>query len=484
LGGRQAIRFLVTLILARILAPDDYGLLAMATVVTGLAEVLRNFGLSKVIIQRKVVGEELLSSLFFVNVVIGCLLVVGLIGIGPVFSCVYADERVARLITALSLPLLFNALGQVYYSLLLRRMAFSRLALVDWINATVQGATSIGLALCGWGVWGLVWGIVAASAVRNLLLHFFCRWRPRATFRWSEVRAVSGFAANAFGYSIVSYFTLNADSAIIGAVFGSELLGFYSLGYGTVLKLPLSLFAVLGHVLFPVFSRMQDNHGRLKATYLRALSGVMFLAFPAVLGLVVLAEPFVGVALGKKWLPIVPIICLLSPVAMLHPVDSLRPHILLSVGRADVLFRWEVVSGTLRILSLLAGVPWGLHGVLVAYVVTYCTLTMIGLLITFRHVHNLSIHDIVRPLAYYGGLAGIMAASVLACRTLLEQIETPDVFILGTGVATGVLVYVALILTTRPVALRDFVRLLLNRSQSRTCDQPQPSLSRDGNAAS
>ena len=461
--GKQLIRFVTMIIMVRILTPESFGLLAMAMVVTGFVDKFRNLGFIQVIIQRKELSEELLSSLFYVILAIACLMAAGVTALSPVFSWVYGEPQVAPIIAVLSLTFIISALARVQLSLLTREMAFRRLAVITTAGAVLMDFITILLALCGWGVWSLVWGSLVGSSVRMILLYVACPWRPQLLFRWSEVRGCLAFGLNLTGYSMFNYFARNADKFIIGAFLGAVPLGFYSTA-ARFLRLPQDAISrVLGRVLFPAFSKMQSDDARLKSVYLRSCGAIAIISFPMMLGLLVTARPFVEVVLGAQWLPSVPLLIVLSLVGLVQSVQMTVEQLFMAKGRADWMFRWGIVSGIFLICGLAAGVPWGILGVTVAYALATLVLLIPSFWIPFKLVEGLNLRELFKTLAPYACCSIAMALLVAGCRSGLEYADAPTNLVFAACVAVGVISYMAMILWSQPRALDDAKTLLGGR---------------------
>jgi PST family polysaccharide transporter len=238
-------------------------------------------------------------------------------------------------------------------------------------------------------------------------------------------------------------------------------LGFYAMAYGIMLKPRDAVTGVLMRVLFPAFSRMQDDDERLKAAYLRACGAIAFVTFPMMLGLLAVAQPFVQVVLGEKWLPIVPLICVFAPLGALQSVWSSVGNVFLAKGRADWYFRWGIAGGVLFVTSFFAGLPWGIFGVAVSYALTCAIWSIVSFWIAFKLVNDLSIWDLAKVLQPYTVGAGAMALLVILCRFLLASLGMPQPIVLFTAVAIGIVTYGVMVLLLRPPALDDLLRLIL-----------------------
>jgi len=458
--GAQGMQVVVSLVLARLLAPEYFGLLAMATVVTGFVNVFKNLGFASAIIQRKTIDARLLSTLFWVNLGM-CLLVTGvLVGISPAAAWVYDDPRVAPIVAVLSINFLLAGFTMIPTAVLTRRMAFNKLAVREIAAVIVGGTTSITLAAFGWGVWALVAGSLADSAAQMVLINLLSPFRPRLVFDGQGLRECLGFGLNLTGFNIFNYFARNADNFIIGIFLGPVALGYYALAYKLMLLPRDAVTNVVTRVLFPAFSRMQGDDERLANAYLRTCGAIAFVTFPMMAGLAVIARPFVEVVLGDKWLPAVPLIWILAPVGMLQSVWSTAGQIFLAKGRADWQFRWGVLAGLIIVGSFVLGLPWGVVGVASAYALACFALAIPGFYLPFSLVGGLRIRHLVRTLLPYGFSASAMALLVGTSQYVLERLGLAPTAFLALSVALGMFTYFFLTLWIRPPAVADLSKLL------------------------
>lgn len=461
--GRQAVQFGVSIVLARLLLPQDYGLLAMAAVFVGFLGVFMTMGFGTAVIQRREVSDALLSSLYYVVLAVAAVLTVATLVAAPLCAWIYHDPRVMPVMAVLGASFLLSAPGVIPSALLNRQMRFGRLAVVELISVVIGGVASLTLAFAGFGVWALVIWLLASTAVSSVLYQAVCGWRPRLTFNWAEVRSVWNFGANVTGFSMFSYFASNADKFIIGVFFGAGPLGYYSLAYNILLKPSEAVTTVLLRVLFPILSRTQDDDARFKALYLRACGAIAFVTFPMMLGLTAVAHPFVQVVLGEKWLPAVPLIVILAPVGALQAVWGPVRLLFLAKNRTDWYFRIGVAQSCVMVCAFFAGIPWGTLGVAVAYVVVNLFWLPVWLWLGSKLVTGMRMREFGIELLPYGLLSLVMFFVVLMFEKTLNSIGVAEPVVLVISVAVGVCVYVGASLMTQPTALTDLARMLPTR---------------------
>ncbi len=456
----EAVTFVTSMVVARVLQPDDYGLMGMAVVFVGLLGLWQSLGFNLAIVQRKECSEAFLHTVFFINLAMG-IIFASLMGLGsPLIAAMCGDDRVGPLVAVLGIAFLFITPGMVPSAILTRDMSFDRLALVGIVSAIATAIVAVVLAYTGFGVWSLVVASVAGQLVQTLTLFAVSDWRPQLVFRWSEVRPVLSFGLNFTGNLTLRHFASESDKFIIGRFLGTTLLGYYSLAY-RILNLPRqAIYQIVGAVLLPKLSRLQDDDAELKDVYLRTCGAIAFATFPLMLGIMCIATPFVTVVLGVKWLPSVPLILILAPIGMLQSVELTTNQLFIAKGRTDWMFRWSLVNGTLTVGSFLAGLPWGIQGMAISYSLVSLVLFFGVYAIVFRLVVNLSIGDLMRTLLPHLASAGTMAMIVTGSRMALESNGASNVFVLVSCVTIGVLSYSGITMFFPPACLEDYRRIL------------------------
>jgi len=263
LAGRQGIQWAATVVLARLLAPSDFGLLTMSAVAIAIADLLGDLGTSSAVIQRKDPSQALLSSVFWTNVGIGLLSAVALFALSPLVASYYREPRISLILKVLALVLPISAAGTVQRSFLERDLAFQQLAKAEVCSALLASTVGIGMALHGYAVWSLVTQTLVASIATTILLWLVARWKPSLVYDRAEMRSIQRYSLNLAGFNIFNFFGRNADYLLIGRFLGTQNLGYYSLAYRIMFYPLQSISAVIGRVMFPVFARVQEDDSRL-----------------------------------------------------------------------------------------------------------------------------------------------------------------------------------------------------------------------------
>lgn len=286
--------------MARLLSPTDFGLLAMASVFTGIVYFVLDLGLKSSLIQRQTLEEKLISSVFWINVFVGLVMTV----VGVVFSWsiagFYNNPLLQPVVVALSCNFLIFSLGITQEALLNRQMDFRSLELRTLLGQFIGTVCSIVMAFWGFGVWSLVARISITTIVGTTLMWFVTNWRPKWWFRWADVRELIGFGSDVLTSNLLAYFGRNADNFLIGKFISATALGYYTMAYNLMMFPVLRFAQVLSSVLFPALSRLQDDVEKIKSSWFRATRLIGAVTTPLMLGLIALAPQFVGVVYGEK----------------------------------------------------------------------------------------------------------------------------------------------------------------------------------------
>lgn len=416
----QAAKFLVstiaTIVLARLLAPSDFGLVGMVTALTGVVAALGDLGLSSATIQRADLTHEQVSTLFWINVGVGTAMALCVVACAPAIASFYHEPRLAGITEVSSLSFLIGGFYAQHYGLLTRQMRFGALALVQVGSALIAVMAGIILALRGYGYWSLVLSSVAQTAGLAVFSWMSIGWRPGPPRRCCGVRSLLAFGGNLTGYNLLAYVTRNADNVLIGRFLGAAPLGIYSKAY-RILMLPVQqINAPVSGVLLPALSRLQDQPEAYRRYFLRAIEVVGLIGMPVVLFTFTDARLVVLTLLGAKWMGAARVFRLLAPAAAAGVVSMAPAWILTSLGKAERQSRWAVISSPVILAGFIVGLRWGTAGVAASFSVTYSVMFLVLLVDAARH-SSVRLRDIAFALA--PGIAASAAGAVAILTTPL-----------------------------------------------------------------
>jgi O-antigen/teichoic acid export membrane protein len=438
----QLSRMIVALILARLLAPHDWGLAAMVLIVSGFVVVFTDSALFSALIQRRNLRDEDSSTVFWLSAAIGVVLVVcGLALAGPLADF-YGEPAVEPLFMALSVTFLVNSLKTTHTALLTREMQFRTLEL-RWMGASVVGAAvGVTVALADYGAWAIVGQQIAESVAFLLLIWFATPWRPSMTFSMASLRSLAGFTGNVFGENVLYQAGRNLSGLLIGRFLGPASVGAYALATNVILVPFSRIAAPLQQVFFPAFSQLSGDRERMADIWIRATRLVGLISIPSLVGLAIVAPDFVEVVLGPRWSDATPVIQILAVVGLIQSLQTLSGEVLLALGRANWLFRFTIVWFVGSVSSFVVGLEWGIVGVAAAFTVATVVIEPLRTYLAARAL-GISPWRLPHALAGVAQAAAVMGIGVLVARSLLIEAGVNPLGRLLILVAFGLGLYAA-----------------------------------------
>lgn len=373
--GSQAIKFFLTLartaILARLLMPEDFGLIAMVAVVVNFASLFKDAGLSLATIQQENITHRQISGLFWANLLLSTLLGIGIICGSPLVAQLYGRPELTNVTAVLGIAFIISGLSIQHTALLKRQLRLGRLAAIQLLSQVVFIVCASILALFGWRYWALVGGTMGMSITTILLAFLFCPWVPGWIQKNTGLRKMLAFGGHLTAANLIIYFVRNLDNILLGTVWGAAVLGIYTKAY-SILMLPISqINGPVSSVLVPALSRLQNNEKSFRRYFLTTLGGVTSITFPVVFFCFVSATDLVMVLLGKDWRGAIPIFRALAPAALLGCCNMLRGWVLIPLGLSSRVFWLSLAGGVPIIAAFFIGLPWGGLGVAIALSVSY-----------------------------------------------------------------------------------------------------------------
>lgn len=411
----QISRLVVGIVLARLLSPHDYGLAGMVLVVSSLVAIFSDLALGAALVQRKKLSEADRSTVFWTSAVMGLLFTVAGFALAGPAASFYGEPKVKPLFAAFSITFLVTALSSTQAALLSREMNFRSLELRQMISYVAGAVVGIGAALRGYGAWAIIGQQITIAVASTVLLTVFSPWRPRLVYSLASLRDFAGFSGRVFGTRLLFYGNRNLDNILIGRFIGSAALGAYALSYNVMLMPFSNIASPIQEVLFPAFSRMQDDARRMAAAWLRVNRLVGAISIPALLGLIVVAPDFVDGVLGTRWHAAIPVIQILSWVGLLQSLQRLNSSILEARNRTGALLKYSVIVFFASLAAFVGGLHWGIVGVATGYAISSTLVEPYYTLVTARAV-DLRLRDFLSSIRGVVEASVLMAAGVLAVR--------------------------------------------------------------------
>ena len=461
--GQQGIQFVISIILARLLMPAEFGLIAMLVLFMSLATALLDSGFGSALIQKQDATRVDESSIFYFSIVIG-LLLAGLLSFAATWIAAFYNMPVLAPITRwTSLNLIINSFGMVQTALLTKRIDFKTQMKASLVATALAGAAGIVMAYRGYGVWSLVVQSLAVNAFRTGLLWILCPWRPVLAFSIKSLRNMFPFGSMLMLSSILNTFFVNVYLVVIGKLFSPADLGFYSRAQN-IQQLPVQniLSTTVGRVIYPVFSALKQDRVRLKRGLSKALSTTALINFPLMVGLAIIARPMVLTLLTDKWLPCVPYLQLICVVGLLYPLQTINLNTVKSQGRSDLYFGIEALNKVFVVFAIVLTYRWGITAMIYGQIVT----AAISYLLTGHFSGRLSgysIREQVRDLLPSLALAAVMGVLIY---TLNYTPITNQALLLSLQVVFGIAIYSLMCHYFRIASFREIVEMVKLRLAS------------------
>ncbi|MCG7847617.1 MAG: MOP flippase family protein, partial [ANME-2 cluster archaeon] len=378
----QVFRFIVIIILARLLHPEEFGIVGLAAIFIGFISTVNELGMSAAIIQRKDVDETHLSTSFWASVGTGITLFVLTVLVSPLVADFFQEDLVQPILIITAIGLVIGSFSVVHRALLEKSLDFKKITITEVCAAYVSGIISILLAISGYGVWSLVFGGLVGNFISVIILWKISAWRPSLKFSFAHFKELFGFGGHVMGSRLLNYIDSNMDYLVVGKLLGAVALGYYTLAYHLI-TFPLHKISIIvTRVTFPAFSTIQDDNDTLRKGYLKVVRYISLITFPMLAGMFVVAPEFVVVVFGTKWAPMILPLQILCLAGALKSVGTTVGSILLSKGRADIQFKWNILTAILLPIAVLLGANYGIVGVAAAITVMTISLFPIIQMIT------------------------------------------------------------------------------------------------------
>jgi O-antigen/teichoic acid export membrane protein len=449
--GHYIIHFIVSLVLARLLTPEDFGLYGMLLIFTAISIVFMQSGLGAALIQKKDATNADFSTVFYYNVGVSVICYIILFFCAQLIADFYNQQELNRLIKLISIGLIFNSLCVVHTTILQKELNFKKLNIIKLIGIIISGIIAIVMAYMGFGVYAIIAQTISIAVINAFLYWVTSKWRPQLIFSKKSFKELFGFGSKLLLSSLLNTFYKNVDSLIIGKFFSPAQLGYFSRAKSTK-DIPLSMTSgLLTTLVFPIFSKL-DNDIQIKYYHLKFLSLVGYIIFPIMTGLAVVAEPLTVLLFTDKWLPSVPmlqILCISGPV---YPLSVILGQAILAKGKSNIYLKIEIIKKIIGLTGMFIGIFYGFYGFLIGLTLSW----FISLLIDFVYTGNLidtRIIEYIKTLLPAFLLSLLMAVIIYFIKFLL-----PDNYflLLVIQMTVGIIIYLS---ASYLLKLQDFVYL-------------------------
>jgi PST family polysaccharide transporter len=453
--GGHLITLLVFAVLARMLDPSAFGLVALANVFVAFVKVFSDQGFTLAIVQRRNLEQAHLSTAFWTNISIGIALMCFGVVTSDFTARLLGEPGLAPIIRWMSIIFLISSLNGVQQALLQRNLEFKKLAIRS-LSATVAGGiVGIVLALRGFGVWSLVWQQLTGSIVQVIVLWRVGRWRPTLEFSIPHFKDLFAYGANVVGIKLMEFFNRNADNFLIGYFLGAVALGYYTVAYKLFQTLTKLFTAVTSLVTISSFSALQEDIPRLRNAFYAATQYTSVITIPLFVGLIVLGQQLTVLLFGQQWQASVPVVQILALAGILESIYFYNANVMLAMGKPSWRLKLNILSAIVNVIGFLIAVQWGIAAVAAAYVIRGYLLSPLPLILV-RKLIDINIRQYLFNFLVPVAATGAMVIALLVIKPMLSG--TLDLFPLtAICVTSGAIIYAAIAYLLSPAL---FLRML------------------------
>jgi PST family polysaccharide transporter len=462
--------FAFFIVLARLLQPEVFGLVAMSMVYVGLLTILQEQGFAQAIIQRQDLHPDHLNTAFWMNLGFSLVLVLGTQLSAPLVGWLFGEPRLTGVVRGLSLLLVVSALTCVQRALLHRKLEFRVLALAAIVGVSAGGVVGTLAAINGFGVWSLVLHQVTMRACESVIIWRHSKWRPALRWRRTHFRDLFHFGKYVVASQFASFGHVYAADMIIGVFLGPTAVGLFDVAYRCVRMVLQMISGVVTRVSYAAFAQLQRKPERGQAAFLRLTRHVALFSFPVFVGMAVLAPEIVSGLFGKKWAAAIPAMRVLSFVGMLQSVYYLKRSLVLAYGRPRWHFWLELLALSLTVIALLSAIHAGIVAAAWAHVLA-TALCYPCVFMAVRRLVRVSLFEYVRSLV--PALAG--SAALILAVLLVKQVasaSTAAIWILLTAFPTGVCAFLVTVWIVDPATVTSSWQHLQGLFGKVLCDKP------------
>lgn len=366
----SGITFLVGLILARLLTPAEYGIMAMIAIFIAISNSIIDSGFSNALVRKINIQRIDYNTVFFFNLVVSFVMYLLLYIASPAISAFFKEPILIEIIRVISWVLVINALAIIPRTIFVRNVDFKTQTKVSLISSITSGIVGIGMALSGFGVWSLVGQQLSRQLLNTVFLWIYCSWRPIFEFSKDSFKELFGFGSKLLLSGLLDTIYKNVYYIIIGRFYTSAQLGQYTRAeqFNTIFS--SNLTSVVQRVSYPVLSSIQEEPERLREAYRKVIKCTMLITFACMLGLAAVAKPLILILIGDKWLPAVYFLQIICFSGMLYPLHAINLNILQVKGRSDLFLKLEIIKKIIAIGPILMGILYGIEYMLLGSVVT------------------------------------------------------------------------------------------------------------------
>lgn len=456
--GAQLVTFIVSIVLARILSPNDYGTIALVTVFITILQVFIDSGLSTALIQKKDADDLDFSSVFYFNFVVCIILYLLMFFSAPYIAKFYNDLSLTPIIRVISLTLIISGVKGVQQSYVSRNMLFKRFFFSTLGGTIFSAVLGIAMAYAGFGVWAIVFQQLSNNTIDTLILWITVKWRPVKKFSWLRLKNLLSFGWKLLASSLLDTVYNNLRNMIIGKLYTSADLAFYNQGDKFPKLIVTNINTSIDSVLLPTMSNEQDNPVRVKEMTRRAIQTSTYIMAPLMIGLAFCAEPIVRLVLTDKWLPCVPYLRIFCVTYLFWPIHTANLNAINSMGRSDLFLKLEILKKIIGMILLLSTMWFGVMAMAYSLLISSFTSQLINTWPN-RYLLKYSYIDQIKDILPNIVMALIMGGFVY----FISYLNLPILVSLVVQILSGGIIYLILSILTKNDSFIYLINILKSR---------------------
>ena len=452
----QGIQFVVMIIMARILTPNDYGLVGMLTVFIAVSQSLIDSGFSQALIRKQNRSEADNSTVFYFNIAVGLILYGILYITAPLIADFYHEPQLIEITRVIGLTIIFNSFVVVQRTLLTVNIDFKTQAKAAFTATFISGILGIWMAISGYGVWSLVTQQLVNIGINTLLLWVFSHWRPRWIYSWNSFHELFGFGSKLLVSGLIDTLYRNIYLIVIGRVFTASDLGYYTRAHHFADFPSSNISGIIQRVTYPILCSIQNENDRLANVYRRFIRLSAFIIFPLMMGLAAVAEPLVLVLLKEQWLFAATLISIICFQMMWYPIHAINLNLLQVKGRSDLFLKLEIYKKIIGIITLCITIPMGLIAMCAGGFFT----SMIALVINTYYTGKLI------GVGYFRQMQDLFPTFILSISMgaivyyAINSLSLSPIAQLGIGICIGIIYYISMAFSFKFTEVKELIDLL------------------------
>jgi teichuronic acid exporter len=450
--SRQGITFILGIILARLLDPREFGLIAMTSIFFAISQMFISSGFGDALVRKKECSQADYSTAFYYNLFAGLVFFLILYFSAGAISDYFNEPKLKQIIRILSVGLVVSAFTQTQLTILTRRVDFKLQTKISVISGVISGVAGIIMAFLGYGVWSLVAKMLLGSIITSLLLWFLNTWRPSLEFNMKSFREMFSFGYKLLFVYLIDTVYKNVYYFIIGKFFSATDLGFYSRADQFSIFPVQNLTIAVQRVSYPVLSTVQDDNARLKEGYRKIIFPTMFISFFMMMGLAAVTKPLILLLLGDKWSPVIVYLQLLCLGTMLFPLGALNLNILNVKGRSDLALKIELIKKAFAIPVIITGIFWGINYMIIGIIINSLIAYYINIFFSGRLI-NYSVKEQVTDILPTF-LLSLLTSGIVYSLTFI--LKTGNLLMLLIQIVAGIILALTL---SESLKLRGYLEL-------------------------